>query len=520
MKSRSSKEFNLKILAALLGGATKESAKAIRRIFSRKPQARLDAAQTWSPNRSYRHAPTQDARFDVRQADRNIVAGKARDFEANNAVAQKLGSVFVDYTVGCNGLPVMPASGDSKWNETAKINFNLFAQFPDLCSRQNFGILQGQIAWRWFFDGEIFILKTRGQSADGRWFPRVQLIESHLVGTPPTLAKEEGKTVIDGVAIDKNGRPTGYWVKESSDSNTYRLVDAKNIIHVFEPARPGEYRGLSFLHAVMNDLHDMDDLQKLEMQAAKRNASDERIIETATGEANDEDLVRSGGQVSDADGKKRQNDYEQIFGASTKYLFTGDKLHQNAGERPSVTSREYWDYLTAKICIGVGISKQLVFPYSIQGTIGRFDIDSTSVYFRSRSAVIQAAVREIYIYVIGWGIRTEAALNDPLPPDWTNVSIRPPRAPNADVGRNSAAMIAELATGATTMDAIYGAQGLDWKQELKQRAQEAAYIQALAIEFNVTAGEISQNAADALVKHADALEAESAKQSEDDKIAA
>lgn len=441
---------------------------------------KLEAAQ-YSISRSLRHTPAQDARFDVRQAERNVVTGKARDFEANNWLAQRLGSTFVDYTVGANGLQVMPASSDPEWNKRNKVNFNQFAERPDLCSRQNLGILQGQIAWRWFFDGEMLILKTRGQSKNGKTQPRIQLIESHRVGTPPSLSKEEGRTIIDGVKIDGNGRPVGYYIKDSSDSNTYRLVDAEDIIHVFEPTRPGEYRGTSFLAPVINQLHDLDDLQKLEMQAAKRNASDAVIIETATGEADAEELLRNDGNTTaSADGKVRKQHYEDIFGATARYIYSGDKVHQNPGERPSATTIEHWQLVISQICIGAGIPKQLVFPYSIQGTIGRYDIDAAAVTFRARSGVIAQALREIYIYVTQWGIKTEKEIADP-PFDWVNASIRPPRSPNADIGRNSAAAIANLENGLTNYDIEFGALGLDWREEFVKLKEQQDFAKSIGL---------------------------------------
>lgn len=482
---------------------------AAKLIFNRLDAARHDIS------RSYRHAPTQDARFDVTQSERNVIVGKARDFEANNPTAQKLGSVFVDYVVGANGLPVMPASSDLEWNKRAKAYFSNTAQFIDLCSRQNFGVLQGQIAWRWFFDGEIFILKTRGQAADGKWFPRIQLIESHLIGTPPSLAKEEGKTIIDGVVIDKNGRPTGYWKKESSKSDQWRLIDAKDIIHVFEPSRPGEYRGLTFLHAVMNLLHDLDDIQKLEMQCAKRNAVDAVIIETATGEADMEESIRSGGESTGSDGKIRKSHYEDVFGASARYMFQGDKVHQNPGERPSATTIEHWNVVMSQICMGVGISKQLVYPYSIQGTIGRFDIDSCAVFFRSRSAVIQAAVREIFIYVVGWGIRAEKTLADP-PFDWTSVSIRPPQAPNADIGYKTNAVISMLEAGGTNFDLMYGPLGLDWQEEVTKLADQRKFIKELAASRGLEVAEIIHDATAVLKARGDAMKTETENQAKEE----
>lgn len=495
--------------------------------FFRRFSAKYEAAQTWSPDRSWIPTSKPEPRFDVTASVRTVIAAKAFHFECNNALAQALGSTFVDYTVGASGLVLMPAATDSTgWNDRAKKYWNDTTPHLNLKTRHHFGCDQGLMAWRWFFDGEIFILKTRAQDAAGKWRPRIQLIESEFICTPPDLYAQEGKTVVDGIAIDANARPKGYWLKENTDPMrglvTFRLVDAKDIIHIFEPSRPGQMRGISFLHAVLNDLHDLDDLQILEGQAAKQNAKVSKFIETATGEFDPNDDARripgTGGTADTGDGKQRMEYYSETLGAEWRALFAGDKVHQNAGERPSETSRQYWNYLTAKICYGVGWSPVVTFSDWIsgpQGTVVRGDYDRAAVYFRSRSAVIAAACREVYIYVIGWGIRTERDLADP-PADWTNVTIRPPRAVNVDVGRNSAATLAELSVAATNYELIFSSQGLDADEQLDKAGYFARKIRDIADKYKVTPGEVSANVAEVLKQNAEAIASEAAATATDD----
>ena len=73
----------------------------------------------------------------------------------------------------------------------------------------------------------------------------------------------------------------------------------------------------------------------------------------------------------------------------------------------------------------------------------------------------------------------------------TRLNVRPPRAVNVDVGRNSSAMLAELAGATRTYQDIFGETGEDWKQKLRQKAQAVAYIHQIADEFKVEPSEIS-----------------------------
>jgi hypothetical protein len=146
--------------------------------------------------------------------------------------------------------------------------------------------------------------------------------------------------------------------------------------------------------------------------------------------------------------------------------------------------------LTEKVCAGIGIPYVLVFPESMQGTVYRGALDMSAVWFRSRHQVMASAARRIYEYVMEWSIKNDQTLND-APSDWYEVAITAPRAPNVDVGRNSAAQLAELEAGVITYDEVYGARGLDWRSALEAKAQQALFIRQLADKYHLRVSEVS-----------------------------
>jgi capsid protein len=152
--------------------------------------------------------------------------------------------------------------------------------------------------------------------------------------------------------------------------------------------------------------------------------------------------------------------------------------------------REYWRQLTEKVCAGVGIPYVLVYPESMQGTVYRGALDMSAVWFKSRHQVMSSAARRIYEYVMEYAIKSDPKLND-APSDWYEVAITAPRSPNVDVGRNSAAQLAELEAGILTYDEVYGARGLDWRSALEAKAQQALFVRQLADKYGVDVSEIS-----------------------------
>lgn len=454
-----------------------------------------EAGRRWqNGDRSYIWSFTTDARFDATQATRIELVRKIRYFEQNNPLVQALADIFEQYVVGANGLIISPASENQEWSDMASQWFKEWSNYPDLTSLQDWACLQGLIARTWFIDGEVFIIKTRGDAPPFR--PRLQLIEGHRVGTPPGAAGEEGKTIIDGVTIDAKGRPTGYWMQTGLDLTTYTWVDAANVIHVFEPSRVSQYRGLTHFYSVLNLLHDLDDLARWEMSKAKEQAETSGIIKTPTGEVLD-DAAEFDKQTENVDpnliGQTNPltEYYKRVFGPTKKVMKIGDE-YENAPEvsNPTTSQQWYWRHLAEHVGNGVGIPVMLFFPESIQGTVYRGILDKANSQFRIRSTFLGSKFKQVWIYVIGVASSQDRRLAN-RPADWTNLLVRPPKAVNVDIGRNSAALLAEWRAGTRTLQAICGEMGDDWLDTLKQKARELKALKEIAIANGLDANDMT-----------------------------
>lgn len=442
------------------------------------PKARYDGA-TYSTTRSYIQEAVQSARFDVNDGNRTELMRKARNFEKNNAVVQRMADLWEQYTVG-SGLMVQPASSDDRWNKAAGEYWAEWSELPDIFSRQPLGTLLGMMARGWFVDGEQFALLTTGSSG----IPRLQVVEAHLIGTPPQY--KDDPLVMDGVRVAPDTlRPIAFYVgtERARREMTYTQVDADKVLQVFEPSRPGQLRGLSMLHAVINDIHDLDDLQILEMRAAKQAADITNVVKRTQDEVDPLGLrqARVSKSIAMSDGSTATQTatqyYADVVGGRPVLLRPGDDFQQFRSERPSVAVREYWRYLAEKICIGVGLPYVIVFPDSMQGTVYRGAIDMAASFFRLRSAVMQSAVRRIYGYVMSWARYKVPALRD-SPADWRRIRISPPRAPNVDIGYSADALAKGLANMTTTWDEHYSSLGHDWRDRIDAYATEIEYIKS------------------------------------------
>lgn len=453
-------------------------------------------AERWSADRGFVPGWVVDARFDASQATRWELVRKSRYFEKNNAIFNRLADVFEQYVFGSSGLIVVPSSlVDDEWNERTTDAWNDWCERCDISSNLPFSTLQRVAGRDWFVDGEGWIHKLQVRTAAGRApEPRIELIECHRVGTPDDRQIDEGKTISDGTVLDpKTGRPLAYYIRDFTDS--WQRVDANMMVQLGDVCRPHQYRFLPYVTPVIPDLTDLDDLQILEMRAAKDAAEKSTFFLNESGELDHRTLraARVTGTTQTSGGVENEQAriewYRKAIGGRVMALKRGEDVKQFLPNRPTPATQELWDYLTSKVCAGVGIPKLLVFPESMQGTVVRADLDVANAFFRSKSSVAGRAMLDVYRWWLDWAVKNDVRVADP-PADYRRATVRAPRQVNVDVGRNSAARIAELEALAITYEDHFAELGQDWRQMFRQASKETAFLKRCAEEEGVTVQEI------------------------------
>lgn len=441
----------------------------------------------YHPRRGYSYiGSSQDAWMDMEKSTLCRIRDESRHLEQNDWLANKLASVFCQYVVGADGLQATPASSDSAFNALAAEEWRRASQFIDIETQTGFGDFQWRSCWRRFFDGDAFWLKVRGSTGKAR----LQLIEGFRVRTPKGI--KETARLNNGVEVDEQGRPVAYYVATGADSEDFQRIDAALIIPIMDRSRSRQTRSLPHLTPVINQIKDLRTLFGLEMDKAHEHAVRAMAVLTETGEApSDEDLLREGSSVANGDALSGQStdvhikNIKEATGSSVVYMKQGEDIKSLGSNSPSAATQWLWDYSIGMVCAGAQISKLLVMPWSLQGTVTRADLDAQAQIFRAQSAIEANAVRAAYEFVIGDAISRGAFRGVRIPSDATRCNVRPPRGVNVDVGRNSNAALAELKAGGRTFQGWYSELGLDWMDELRQKAKEVAFIKGLANELGV-----------------------------------
>jgi lambda family phage portal protein len=440
------------------------------------------AAARNSLKRSWLPAFVQDARYDITPGDRIEIIRKARYFEQTNGTVQKILDLIETNVVG-NGILPTPDSGSERFNEAALEFWMEWCSMADLTSRQHFHALQAIMARTTALDGEIFVRLAYGE--DGRW-PRVQLIESHRVvsASVPREATRPWATFaeFDGILFDARGRPAFYIVTHDNDAfskeraGTVSIIPADRMVHVFEPARAGQTRGLSLFASVLHDIHDLDDLQQYEMMASKDTASRTRFIKNATGQApvGDGTVIKRAKQMPTGEGTSEERSvyYRRELGASTHYLKHGDEVVPEEPLRPTAAQQEFWRTLERKITRGVGLSYAALMDYegAWGGAALRGALVSDNRFYDVRMHNLTSPFDRIYAHVMEAGVSMGRLKQ--APKNFRRCKWQPPRRGTVDIGRESKAILDELRYGLRTEQDVLGELGTDHKATAAQREAE------------------------------------------------
>lgn len=125
-------------------------------------------------------------------------------------------------------------------------------------------------------DGEVLIRRRARLPADNLPVPmQLQLLEIDWLDDTRNSTARAGNTIINGIEYDALGKPAAYWLFDEHPGETQKWfrrfgtskrVDAKDIIHLFAPTRPGQGRGITSLAPIIARTRDLSLYEDAEMQ--------------------------------------------------------------------------------------------------------------------------------------------------------------------------------------------------------------------------------------------------------------
>ena len=243
----------------------------------------------------------QEAKSNLR-----ILRARSRELVRNSPTAKCYLNLLATNVIGHEGIKYQSKirNNDNKLND--QLNDKIEDAWKDWCKagtctvdgKLSFRGVQDLILRGAAMDGEGFVRMVRN-FPDNKYKFALQLIDPDQVDHLWSRAKvKNGENEIRmSVEVNEWGKPVAYWV---SPEHPYDIggtlerqrIPAKEIVHVYDPYRVNQSRGITWFHCVMLGLKMLDGYFEAELVAARTGAAKMgflRFTDPATYEAPDPD---------------------------------------------------------------------------------------------------------------------------------------------------------------------------------------------------------------------------------------
>ncbi|MEC7763378.1 MAG: phage portal protein [Pseudomonadota bacterium] len=205
------------------------------------------------------------------RADRSRLSWMSRDMLRNNPRTVRGRRQLVNHVVGAGIIPSVHALDDDEEVRTrveAVIRQHGSARHWDVDGRLS---LLGQQALGFgtiVSDGEVLFRRRYRRPSDGHPLNfQVQVLEADFLNEMIDGKLPNGNTAVQGIEFDGIGRRVAYHIYAQHPGSRWgampptKRVAAENIIHAFDPVRPGQQRGVSWFAPVVTLLHELQKYQ-------------------------------------------------------------------------------------------------------------------------------------------------------------------------------------------------------------------------------------------------------------------
>ena len=275
------------------------------------------------------------------------------------------------------------------WERQTEREFALWAESP-LCDASricDFYGLQRLSFLSFLMNGDVFALLPMQRSGSLPYALKVRLLEGDRVCNPDKLPSD--KDIRGGVEVDVYGAPVAYWICKGHPKSTSWTQNAirrryewdrwpaygersgrRNILHLMDPERIDQRRGVPFLAPVIEDLKQIDRYSDAELMAAVVNGLLTVFITSERPEGMG-GLMDEGAPVDDPQAL-------ELGTGTVLSLEPGEKVQTVDSKRPTVAFDSFVTAMSRQIGAALGL------PYEV--LVKHF----TSSYSASRGALLEA----------------------------------------------------------------------------------------------------------------------------------
>lgn len=209
---------------------------------------------------------------------------RARDLSRNNPLAKQYLRLVKQNVIGANGFKHQAQIRDNSGklnkalNDKTEAAFEEWAERCSLDGRHGLIGLQRQLLTGARCDGEALVRKWTGPGVENAFGLALEPIDpdqlDHTLISPRGTDTNEIRM---GIEVDLHGRPVAYhvWDRPFSWAVQRKLlrIAASEILHLYDPERVNQTRGITDFHPVTLALHFLGEYAEAELVAARIGAS-------------------------------------------------------------------------------------------------------------------------------------------------------------------------------------------------------------------------------------------------------
>ena len=325
-------------------------------------------------------------------------------------------------------------------------------------------------------DGEIFILLTETKTG----FPQYQGIPSHRIGNPNGLqdGPQRGGTLQDGIIYYPSGEAKEYAFLDKLGKLS-EWLPASNVIHLYDPEWQYQGRGLTALTHCINDCRDIIQSTEWERLAMMQMSSISLIEYNESGGPDPDDPYNA--LVGNEAGDKGMT-VETLDGGTVRYFKSnsGGKIETLVNNRPGNPFLDFHDRLLKSAYAGLN------WPYAFYnghgvggGTAQRTEIAMAQRSIEDRQDLLFYAAKRIVSYAVA---KAQKRGDLPQSADWWRWEFSYPPKLTIDDGRVMKELESSYKLGFKSASDITAAMGKEYKDVIREKAEEAATRQLIAKE--------------------------------------
>ena len=446
-------------------------------------QARYDAADPWWNwgNRAFIWKAPTTVRQEILPTARRELLKISRTIYDNSPLICGLFERIISYVIG-SGIRPFSACSDEKFAKQANAAWKKFAQSPMLRSEDDWNLFCEQIYRVEMRDGDCGVILTANEFGE----PRLVAVEGLEIGSDhinPVNILDLSE--FDGVKFDKLLRPIAYQILGDSPVE----VDAKNFVHVFNPLRPNQVRGVPLLSSALYTAQDVQEILNLEKLAVKEFASHTDIIKTKDGNVPQASVRPRFTTTTDVNGTSTNKTeyYREVFSPTAKVLQRGDEWEAFVAERPSPAWQGFMDYLSQSICLAARIPPSVLLQIKVGGADTRRDLAAAARSFEREQCRLAHKFTKIWKYVLSCNKELMAG----APDDALEVRWQHPKSITVDAGREAQADRDDVAAGLMSLEEYWSRYGLEPEEQEDKIIKQALLRKQKLAEAGLTLDEFA-----------------------------